>query len=90
MNQTNTTKTYKPGIYIESKPVTLSHEWKKTLKRTPYKNYANSNHLLLVYRDKDGYDPPLKEDGVLGPKTVFGIKSSLVKHGLNKLQKYFV
>lgn len=54
MNQSNTTKTYIPGIYIESKPVILSHEWKKTLKRTPYKNYANSNHLLLVYRDKDG------------------------------------
>lgn len=36
-----------------------------------------------------GYEPPLKEDGVLGPKTAFGIKSSLVKHGLGELQKYF-
>lgn len=66
MNQTNTTKTYIPGIYIESKPVVNTNKFP-----VKYTKFKNSNHLLLVYRDKDGNERVIRggpeDDNLLNP-----------------------
>ena len=34
-----------------------------------------------------GYKPQLKEDGVLGPKTAWGIKDTMANHGVGEIEK---